>query len=87
MIAINMHHFICGLEVTRTEEKLPPPPETEPPETVPAESTEAATAPPVDTGSYDRNREQRTLLMVALLFVLGICAGVVLVIVNRKRKK
>ena len=77
----------CGLEVTRTEEKLPPPPETEPPETVPAESTEAATAPPVDTGSYDRNREQRTLLMVSLLFVLGICAGVVLVIVNRKRKK
>ena len=72
----------CGMAFTRTEEKLPPPPETEP-----VETTEAATTPAENSGNYGSPQEQRTLLIVALLLVLGICAGVVLVIVNRKRKK
>ena len=76
----------CGVEVSRTEEKLPPPPETEPVATT--QATEAPTsASSNDTGSYDRAQELRTLLIVALLSVLIVCLLVALIIVLRKGKK
>ncbi len=71
----------CGMAFSRTEEKLPPPPETEPMET-----TEAA-APTENSGSYDRAQEQRTLLILAVLAVASVCAAVVLIVIGRKGKK
>ena len=72
----------CGKEFTRTEEKLPPPPETEPPQT-----TEAAEPTVADTGSYDRAQEQRTLWIILVLLAVCLCAVTALILINRKPKK
>lgn len=73
----------CGMEFTRTEEKLPPPPETEPPETTQA----AAPTDGTDPGAQDREQEQRTLLILLILLVISVLAVVGLILVNRKPKR
>ena len=70
-------------EVVETQPAVTAAPET----SAPVETTEAATTPAENSGNYDSPQEQRTLLIVALLLVLGVCAVVVLIIINRKGKK